>query len=372
MTTPAKTRGSISAVTSLRYLAVLLVVVAASACGGPGVSSPSAAASVPPATQPTTSLPTSTTTTPDRPWVAYQRWGPGAATHIGLIRDDGSEEHVLEVTGPPIDDQSHPAWTPDGRKIAFDVFFDDPAVSIGQRVEPWVVGLDGGPAERLASCALPCLQLSYPAFAPDGRSVALLRYDVDGDAWGPSALEIVDLATGDRRTIAETADGLSAWYHPRWSPDGTAIVVAVETYTDAGQATITGLSLGVIDVNGAVPAPLTIITPPDVLARDPDWGGADGRISFSRVPALPPDMAASVMSTLRPDGADVRSLAGGPVGAQPAWDPNEPRLAFSLDDDDPDPATIGFIGTDGADARILPVGSTGRTHPRIQPLGRAH
>lgn len=312
---------------------------------------------------------------PDRPWVAYQRWGPGDATHIGLMRDDGSEDHSLKVSGPPVDDQSHPSWSPDGTRLAFDVFFDDPTVRIGQRVEPWVVGVDGGPAERLASCALPCLQLSYPAFAPDGRSVALLRYDIDANAWGPSALEIVDLATGERRTIAETADGRSAWYHPRWSPDGTAIVVAVETYTDAGQGTIAGLSLGVIDVGGGAPAALAIITPPDVLARDPDWGGADGRISFSRVPALPPDMSVAELATIRADGTEVRPLTDGSEGAgapsQAAWDPNDPRLAFTFDDHSSIAPTIGFIGVDGAGVEILPVGSAPRTHPRIQPFGSA-
>lgn len=349
--------------------AALAVVAVVAGCAGPPAPAPTTpstprAATAPPPT------PTATIAGPDRPWVAYQRWGPGLTTHIGLMRDDGTEEHVLEVTGPPIDDQSHPAWTPDGTRIGFDVYFDDPMVTIGQRVEPWWVGVDGGQAERLASCELPCLQHAYPAFSPEGRSVALLRYDVDGDVWGPSALEIVDLASGGRQTIAETDDGLSAWYHPRWSPDGGAIVVAVETYTDASQGTITGLSLGVVEVGATPPAPISIITPPDVLARDPDWGGAEGRISFSRVSALPPDMSDAVIFTMQPDGSDVRAVIEGPagVGSQPTWDPNEARLVFTFDDDEPDPATIGFIGTDGADVSILPVDGAGRTHPRIQPM----
>lgn len=328
-----------------------------------------------------TTVATSSVTSPgatapaDRPWVAYQRWGPGNATHVGLVRGDGTEDHVLEVTGVPVDDQSHPAWTPDGSRIGFDVFFDDPIVRIGQRVEPWWVGVDGGPAERLADCALPCLQLSYPAFAPDGRSVALIRYDVDGEAWGPSALEIVDLTNRDRRTIAETEDGRSAWYHPRWSTDGTAIVVAVETYTDAEQGTITGLALGVIDIDQPLPATLTFITPPDVVARDPDWGGASGRISFSRLSAVASDMASAELTTIRADGTDIRPVTEAQIGAgapsQAAWDPNGPRLAFTFDDHSSIPPTIGFIGVDGTGVSIMPIGIAPRTHPRIQPMAPA-
>ena len=75
----------------------------------------------------------------------------------------------------------------------------------------WVTDATGSGAHEVAACeALPCLQLEMPGRSPDGSSLALVRYDVapDGHTWGASAIEILDLTTGARRSIAETADGL--------------------------------------------------------------------------------------------------------------------------------------------------------------------
>ena len=216
---------------------------------------------------------------PGEPWIAYMtNIGGDGTDRLHLVRPDGNDRHQL-VTG--LDgQQEHPDWSPDGSRIAFDHWTPDAAVPGRDLIDIWTAAADGSDARRVAACDLPCFQLAYPAWSPDGTQLAVVRFDeqVDGD-WGPSAIEIIDVATGARRVVHESADGSIAYYNPRWSPDGSQIVFGLETYTDATEATFVSAALAVVAADGSDAAP-RIITPPGVDAWEPDWHPSGDRIVF--------------------------------------------------------------------------------------------
>lgn len=277
------------------HAAVITAALAFAACATPaGSAPPSAADAIDVPSVSIGSKPSSAAITDGEPWLLYQAWGPGDVTHLGLVRPDGSDDHRLEIAGLPSDEIAHPDWSPDGTQIAFDVWGVDPDMPGQRRVEPWIADADGTDATLLASCELPCLQLAFPTWSPDATQVAMLRYDILPDAtWGVTALEVLDLSTGARRVVTQTDDGTSTYQRPRWSPDGSAILFAVETFTDTTETTLTGLSLGTASTSGSGENAVTILTPPEVLARDPDWDLTGKRLVFTRPPSLPVDMSQS-------------------------------------------------------------------------------
>lgn len=267
---------------------------------------------------------------PDEPWIVYQAPAPNGTSPLRLVRPDGSDDHRLLDADRRIPDTAHPDWSPDGNRIAFDVWTPQP--SGPHRLTIWTVRADGSDAREVATCQPPCLQLSYPAWSPDGRSLALMRFDIrdDGD-WGPSAIEVLDLATGERRPVTTTADGTTAYYDLRWSPDGSSLVGTMETYSDEAQDTILGSSIVVLDVPGSGTAVPVVITPVGLPATQPDWG-PDDTIAFvtaSRVGSWPDD--ASLM-LVQADGTGLRPLDTNRPGTshEPIW--ADGRIVFTAAD----------------------------------------
>ncbi len=279
------------------------------------------------------------------PWIVYQAPAADGTSPLRLVRPDGTDDHPLLDADRRIPDTGHPDWSPDGSRIVFDVWTPQP--SGPHRLTIWTVRADGSDAREVASCVAPCLQLSYPAWSPDGRSVALTRFDIrpDGD-WGPSAIEVLDLASGRRRPISMTHDGMSAYYDLRWSPDGRSIVATMETYPDEAQESVIGSSIVVMDVAESGTTTPVVITPADLPATQPDWG-PDDTIAFvtaSRVGTWADD--ASLM-LVQADGTGLRPLETGRPGTahEPIW--ADERIAFTAaDTSGPHVATVAPDGTD--------------------------
>jgi Tol biopolymer transport system component len=128
----------------------------------------------------------------------------GGATHIFLQRVGG--DNPIDLTaGSPADD-TQPAFSPDGARIAFRSERDGGGI--------FLMGATGGPVRRLTDFGF------NPAWSPDGREILcasegisdpVLRHTVSG-------LWRVDVATGVRRPVA-TGDAVQ----PSWSPHGRRI-----------------------------------------------------------------------------------------------------------------------------------------------------
>ena len=144
--------------------------------------------------------------------------------HVFVVaREGGAPKQITEG------DYAHgePAWSPDGRLIAFtaarhEARDDDDAVDL------WVVEADGGQPRRLTSTSGP---VSGPSFAPDGRMVAyVVRPALNAFgrnhqlfAVSPEGGTARSLSAGLDRSIVALGDTWASW-----SPDGQSILFAVE------------------------------------------------------------------------------------------------------------------------------------------------
>jgi Tol biopolymer transport system component len=179
---------------------------------------------------------------PDGRQIAFQsnRDGP---FHIYLMNADGSQPRAL--THGPADDR-HPQWTPDGQTLVFDR-------TLGQTQEIWALDLRDGketPLTQLGGRA------RLPVPSPDGQLVAyyalqdgvlsLWTARLDGSQAQPAAR---DLASLERR------DCTVACHQPVWSADSQRLLYAVN------------------DLNRVWSAPRDGSTPPQLLSegREQPW-----------------------------------------------------------------------------------------------------
>jgi Tol biopolymer transport system component len=203
--------------------------------------------------------------------------------------------------------------------------------------------------------------------------MALMRFDIrDNGDWGPSAIEVLELATGERVPVATTPDGLTAYYDLRWSPDGTSIVASRETYTEDGQGTIVGSSIVVLDVSGSEAPDPVEITPADLPATQPAWGPGDTVAFVTANRAGQWHLGASLM-LVQTDGTSLRALAsdGWRSAHEPTWTPDG-RIMFTAAD--PSEPHVAFVEADGSGLMVSDwslrnsTGEVRRTYARPRPI----
>ena len=189
----------------------------------------------------------------------------GTKVAFSSIRDRNLEIYVMDADGGnPVnltrDDayDSAPAWSPDGRRIAF----ERSSSGGGGGPQIYVMNADGSGVERLTEEPLASWGRS-PAWSPDGASIA---YD------GEDGISIMDPAGGGTERLSPEGQYVG---QPSWSPDGAWIAYVA---LDPDDFDISHLWVMAADGSGA-----RQLTFAEAWDETPTWSPDGTRIAFARL-----------------------------------------------------------------------------------------
>jgi len=182
---------------------------------------------------------------------------------IYVMNSDGSNVSQLtfpdparDTTGHVIDTTSnfHPAWSPDGTKIAFGSTRDS-------NPEIYVMDPNGSNVARLTTNAA---EDGQPAWSPDGSKIAFVT-NRDGNA------EIYVMNSVNGSGLVNLTNNAGSDLAPAWSPDGTKIAFQSSRETD--------FAVWVMNADGSNPVRLTSPSPPNGA---PNWSPDGTRIAYEQ------------------------------------------------------------------------------------------
>jgi Tol biopolymer transport system component len=247
--------------------------------------------------------------------IAYvgRTWQSHRGIHI--VNYDGTHDHWT------VRDAEHPAWSPDGTRIAFNSDYDPTTLRSIQNDEIWTVDVDGSDPIRLTSDTGPGPSDSDPTWSPDGSQIAYIS-ERDGNP----EIYVVRRDGTDTRRLTFTS------YHetaPAWSPDGLRIVFnrffnTGIYFLDLADGRITQL-------------------PDFYFVLNPAWSPDGSQIAGSR----------SSFGIIVVDVAWPHAYTWIGTGIEPTWSPDGTQIAFLSNRDDGNTSFPYIMNADGSRPRKL-------------------
>jgi Tol biopolymer transport system component len=230
--------------------------------------------------------------------IAFVRWTeeehpPRVSFNLAVMNADGSG--LTNLTHNKSNESveiGHPTWSPDGTMIAF-----DQQLMADQTTEIYVVNADGSNLIRLTNDAI---SVASPAWSPDGKHIAFFT-DVGLALITPDG-------TGRKILLRRTLE--SSPIPESWSPDGRAIALVRISYGPTEADVFTDISL--LDLTGKERR----------LTRDghsdaPVWSPDGTKIAFVRTRNGNADIY-----LMNPDGTEISRLTEDPAqDVAPSWQP---------------------------------------------------
>jgi Lecithin:cholesterol acyltransferase/WD40-like Beta Propeller Repeat len=272
--------------------------------------------------------------------------GQSPQFRIWTMEPNGSG--LTTVSPPELTDPRHPAWSPDGTKIA---------LSVGGTATPgiWVMNADGSAPFHVAGTGGTDF---YPDWSPDGQRLVFTR------GGGEGFLHVVDVAG----TAPPAQLGNAFGSYPAWSPNGQKI--AFTGFSGAADVMV-------VAADGSS-APVNLTNLPGREDSQPDWSPDGQRIAFvsARAPTTGSmDDGRSRLWIMDANGANVTQFTdpptnpGGQAGRDtgPVWSPDGQKIAFARTQQTSD----NFVmtkGFDGANAvPITPISDSTTRHSFHSP-----
>ncbi|WP_406135729.1 serine hydrolase [Streptomyces sp. NBC_01089] len=263
---------------------------------------------------------------PDGRWIAFLRGGDGP-TQLWLLPADGGEPEPL--TRLPAG-AGTPVWSPDSTTIAFaapvgsrpgtEAPGTPPAPVVTDRIDhkadgQGLLGTARGHLHTVDTGSGEVRQLTRgdwhagsPAWSPDGRTLAFCAArGADADLTLRSEAYVVDARTpGAGPRPAGPGEGTA--YAVNWAADGDALLVVGRTDTALGHA-----SLLRVPLHGGAPADLTAGLDRNVMPGGPGYPGAlpQPAAEGSRLLFCLRDRGCTHVYAMDADGDDPRPLVGG-------------------------------------------------------------
>lgn len=248
-------------------------------------------------------------------------------THIAMF--DLATKTATTLTSGQVDDQ-HPAWSPDGTRIAFISKRAQADPDRTTNADVWVVDAKAGATPRQMT-ATPEAETGRPTWSPDGSRLAVLVGDTDTNyAYDLNKLGVIAAnAPGPAavRLLSPTLD--RAVFAPSWSKDGQRISFLLEDDRSQHAASVPaeggtprrltgdGMVVAALSPNGADDRHAAVLstsnTLPELFALD---GGTPRRLTRHNQ-ALQAEVqfaTAENLTSRSKDGAEVHSILVKPAG----------------------------------------------------------
>ncbi len=267
-----------------------------------------------------------------------------------------------KLSGPPGRMNEEPAWSPDGSQLAF-------SSNRSGNFDIYVMNSDGSHLRQLTSDCWASLYFIpgnaddiAPAWSPDGKRIAF----VSGHSKLATSFVDTDIFIMDKdgQNVARWKGSLdnSSDNYPRWSPDGSSIVFSSSPYSEvAGTETA---DIFMASANSDHEAKITNLTMQEAVNSDPSWSPDGSRIVFASFK----DESWHIYA-MNKDGSGFVQLTNGLDSEySPAWSPDGAHIAYTgLMGGKAD---IFVMDPDGKNAAQLTQGSGNSYLPAWSPDGR--